>query len=475
MNTPRSLMLAWALLAAPAAHGQTAAPTARVPNCTTGECHSSQTGFKFLHGPVAAGACEVCHAYADESRHRFTIKHTGAQMCDFCHIGQSARLGLHVHEPVAKGECTACHNPHGSSARMMLHGESAADVCRTCHQAVGQAAHVHAPVAGGDCLSCHKAHSSALDGLLVKEGRGLCLGCHEGVMEPKRPKSLPAAAPASGPPAVAGPAAVPMLHDPVLGDCLQCHRPHDSAQPALLDRPAVELCGSCHQAVSESVASSAVAHAVVTDARACVNCHAPHASRSEHLLAAEPVELCLECHAREVKRPDGSVVQSVAELGRADFHRHAPVDENGCQGCHDAHGAAHAGLLRSPFSSAFYQRFEPEAYALCFECHDAKAFTEPRTTALTSFRDGDRNLHYVHVTGSGENGRNCRVCHSPHAAAAPKLVRAEAPYGQWQIPISFEATATGGSCAAGCHRAQRYDRGQPGAPQAPAPAKPDAP
>ncbi len=40
-------------------------PTTRVTNCTNGPCHSNQLDFRFLHGPTAAGACNVCHVYLD--------------------------------------------------------------------------------------------------------------------------------------------------------------------------------------------------------------------------------------------------------------------------------------------------------------------------------------------------------------------------------------------------------------------------
>jgi hypothetical protein len=40
-------------------------------------------------------------------------------------------------------------------------------------------------------------------------------------------------------------------------------------------------------------------------------------------------------------------------------------------------------------------------------------------------------------------------------------VQESVPYGNWQIPIRFVPSSTGGQCAAGCHQALGYDRETP--------------
>ena len=72
------------------------------------------------------------------------------------------------------------------------------------------------------------------------------------------------------------------------------------------------------------------------------------------------------------------------------------------------------------------------------------------------------------------NGRSCRACHTTHAATGPGQLRATVDYGRWSIPIEFEQTDTGGSCAAGCHRARKYDRDDP-VPNDPPPPPPPSP
>jgi len=45
--------------------------------------------------------------------------------------------------------------------------------------------------------------------------------------------------------------------------------------------------------------------------------------------------------------------------------------------------------------------------------------TEPETRTLTNFRDGARNLHFLHVN-KAVRGRTCRACHEVHASKQPR-------------------------------------------------------
>ena len=450
-------------------------PTTRTADCTTSGCHSDVTGFKFLHAPTAAGACEMCHSPVDPAQHTFRYKHEGGAMCDFCHIGKTDAAGLHVHKPVQDGQCIQCHNPHGSQLRNLINGATTSGMCLTCHDAIlKDREHVHTPIAQGDCLGCHKAHSSVLSGLLVAQGRDLCLKCHSNVIKSNSTTVLPH-------PAAPGYTGDMFVHEPVKGECTQCHEQHASKVPTLLKQDITGLCTSCHADVATSMSSAIVQHSAMMDDRACLNCHSPHESHTKHLLKDKPVMVCLECHGRNLSRPDGSIVNSVAaELGLKPgtaaapgakdsapaamlmAHLHGPIATTGdCGECHTVHGGAHRALLVRPYTQSFYQAFDSNAYALCLGCHKEELATEKTTTTATNFRNGEVNLHYLHITAPGESGRSCRVCHSTHAANNSKQVRESSPFGQWNVPINFQTTETGGSCGAGCHRARSYDRQAP--------------
>ena len=82
------------------------------------------------------------------------------------------------------------------------------------------------------------------------------------------------------------------------------------------------------------------------------------------------------------------------------------------------------------------------------------------TLELTDFRNGEDNLHYLHVKDD-TRGRTCRACHATHASDLPKNIRETVPYGMWELPIGFKKTDTGGSCSPGCHLPKSYDRKDP--------------
>jgi hypothetical protein len=84
---------------------------------------------------------------------------------------------------------------------------------------------------------------------------------------------------------------------------------------------------------------------------------------------------------------------------------------------------------------------------------------DKRTTSLTNFRNGDRNLHFLHV--NREKGRTCLACHEVHAGSQERKIRVSTPFGEWKIPIKFSMTSTGGTCAASCHVEKKYDRKRP--------------
>jgi predicted CXXCH cytochrome family protein len=323
-------------------------------------------------------------------------------------------------------------------------------MCQQCHAGVTAAAHVHGPAAT-DCTSCHKAHTATHKGLLMLESRALCISCHQELGE-----------------RIAG-ARHP--HDPATGDCLQCHSPHASDHPGVLKAAPKDLCLTCHADVGRSAEGAKHPHSAVTDSRACLNCHAPHDSQHVHLLAAEPVETCLQCHARPIKI-EGRTVAAVAELASGTMHRHGPIREGHCSGCHEVHGGAGPQLLTHEYPQGFYQKYSEGSYALCFSCHDKSLVSAEKTTSATNFRDGDRNLHHVHVTKG--QGRSCRSCHAVHASASEELIADTVAFGQWKLPINFKSTPEGGSCAPGCHKVEDYDRTATAAPRLSAP-KPAAP
>jgi predicted CXXCH cytochrome family protein len=144
--------------------------------------------------------------------------------------------------------------------------------------------------------------------------------------------------------------------------------------------------------------------------------------------------------------------------------------------CHNAHQSPRETLLTAPFDGGLRVRFSEDAFALCFNCHDVDAFQEPVVDDETGFRQGDRNLHYVHLIGDAGSNRygieqkrkkrmSCTGCHLLHASSQPKLIRPSRKRGTVTVyTIDYQETGQGGSCVVGCHKPRQYRRDGSNAP-----------
>ena len=249
----------------------------------------------------------------------------------------------------------------------------------------------------------------------------------------------------------------PHRHEPAQKDCTLCHNPHDSMSPGLLVKEQTALCFGCHEKTKAALADAGVVHLPVTEGDKCINCHNPHASDVEQLLRHPPSELCLTCHGvNDVRDLDGVKLANIRKVIDEGKMTHGAVKD--CTGCHSPHGSANFRLLVDAYPAEFYAPFDPANYALCFECHKPDIVREPETTTLTQFRDGNRNLHFVHVNQE-ERGRTCRACHEVHAAGQWHLIRDTVPYGPrgFLLELNFKPLPDGGQCSRTCHVTKAYN------------------
>ena len=213
--------------------------------------------------------------------------------------------------------------------------------------------------------------------------------------------------------------------------------------PGHLGTPQENDCRSCHSGLFERQ----FIHAVMEDE--CVNCHTPvnpihpQDGVKGFTLAERIPDLCYLCH--ETK----NVLKRV----------HYPVEEGECLACHNAHGSDHSSLLIASFPEAYYVPGTPDRYELCFLCHDSDLLVLEKTSSVTNFRNGEQNLHHLHLTG--DRGRSCLLCHGAHATGNPHLILTEVPWGGWTMKMNFTRTETGGSCFPGCHGELSYSRTLP--------------
>jgi predicted CXXCH cytochrome family protein len=436
-----TLLLSFCLAAAPApAKGQKPHEPVGQAGCVREECHASVRKYAVVHGPVGVNACDACHELTDAESHTFRMVREKADMCTYCHEFSLESMPV-VHEPVRKGECLGCHDPHGGTTKALIRENSTQALCNRCHESVTKGrTFLHTPVKEGACDSCHPPHGSRFKNLLDVAGPDLCLACHEGF-----DRSLSQAK---------------FTHKALEQGCRKCHDPHGSKHRNATTQPVLAQCSGCHEKTVQQAMAVRFPHTpVLAGEDACVNCHTPHGSQLAKLVSDVPERVCMSCHKEAQKTQRGYVVPAVAELNDPNqTHKHGGIKDGTCGGCHWAHGSNQQLFLTKHYSKIFYQPFSPQRYELCFSCHDVKLVTEATTAKLTSFRNGERNLHALHVRDTKERGENCRVCHDNHAGGSAKLVKNIVTYGTWQMPVRYAKTATGGSCYPGCHPLYRYDR-----------------
>jgi predicted CXXCH cytochrome family protein len=409
--------------------------------CVREECHASVRAYGVLHGPVAANTCDACHQLTDAEAHTFALTRQKQELCTYCHEMNFASFPV-LHKPLANGECLGCHDPHGGSAKNLIREESVEALCHRCHESItADKSFLHTPVKQGACDACHPSHGSKFPKLLDVAGPDLCLACHESFE-----RSM---------------AQAKFTHKALDEGCQKCHDVHGSNHAMATTQPTVVQCTGCHEKIKNEATASRYPHTPVMKDDACVTCHTPHGSSLAKLVSDVPEKLCMECHKTEQKTTRGYVVQPVTELMTSDAHRHGGIKDGTCSGCHVAHGSNQQLFLTKHYSRIFYQKFSPQKYELCFSCHDVKLVDEPKTTTLTAFRNGEQNLHTLHVRDTQERGESCRVCHNSHAGDNKSIVRDIIRYGAWEMPVRFKKSPTGGSCYPGCHPNYGYDRDRP--------------
>lgn len=405
-------------------------------NCSASGCHGDLAAADFVHAPVAANSCFTCHGTEGDG-HKFPLKKNAQDTCTMCHVVFTGKS--HKHKPAADGDCTSCHDPHASGHKFLLR-QPLAESCQTCHPPT-QGRHAHGPYAVGACTACHAPHEADNPRLTIAAGSANCFRCHSDMQTRL--------------------AAATTRHPPVDQNCGECHLPHRSDQPKTLKQDQQSLCLRCHADIEATVRTATEQHGALFMQQGCGNCHDAHGSGEPALLKDRMADLCLKCHDRTQPGHDGRTVAAVADEITKSANLHGPVKQGQCQACHQVHGSANSRLLTKYFPSGFYEKFEVTNYALCFSCHEKAMVMDEQTTALTGFRNGDRNLHFTHV--QGEKGRSCKACHAIHGSNQPKHVAASVPFdtGGWSMPINFVRTDAGGRCAPGCHQPYAYNREKP--------------
>lgn len=401
------------------------------PSCI--DCHASISNSMVKHEALENG-CELCHMETGETHPQsnvktFTLTEEMPALCFMCHE-EHTKTNLHA----VSTECLMCHSPHGSDYKSLLINSPQSALCAECHDmSMAEKQVKHKPVAEGNCASCHDPHQSELSYLLKEEKKQLCLKCHTSIQMQSELENI---------------------HPPFDDDCANCHYSHSSEEKALLVQKMPELCFNCHDMPS-SIEKAAVVHKAINYKKGCSNCHSPHASDQSNFLLYPDKDLCLSCHNKTITNGDRTV-SNIGEFLKSGNYIHAIIDIDGCSVCHNPHFSDQLLLLNEKFPVGQYAGAIAENFALCFMCHDSNLMTIEFTTSATNFRNGEQNMHFLHI--NGDKGRNCNVCHNVHGSANEHLIADKVIFAQWEMPIQYKIELNGGSCKTGCHGEKKYYR-----------------
>jgi len=265
----------------------------------------------------------------------------GSETCKVCHEDIYNGFAKDPHHALSvdakKGwvgrECEACHGPgqahtEGPSADNIrnpakLTAAATDQICLSCHlnqpTQVGrlESSHARNQIA---CTTCHKMHASEpLAARKTEAVNAQCGSCHLNVVAQFQK---------------------PFHHKLPEGaiSCVDCHNPHGSIRPAMLQSFASNEpgCFGCH---GDKRGPFTFEHAPVRF-EGCQACHEPHGSANPRMLIRANVRfVCLECHAN---LPNGPVpgAAKIAGVVPPSFHDlRSPVFQN-CTVCHQKiHGS----------------------------------------------------------------------------------------------------------------------------------------
>ena len=225
--------------------------------------------------------CEACHGPMGEHGQRMLRE--GAEREPIVNFGQRGNVSADLQNHF----CLACHEDYGRSRWAGSAHEQADVACADCHRIHNPVDEVRTQTGQSErCFECHRdvrADLLKLSSHPMREHQIACRDCHDphggsGAGDALiREASVNAAcyechAEKRGP--------FLWEHPPASENCLVCHVPHGSNQPALLARRAPHLCQSCHSSVGHrSLPQFADRRpsdpgAEFLFGNACLNCHA---------------------------------------------------------------------------------------------------------------------------------------------------------------------------------------------------------
>jgi predicted CXXCH cytochrome family protein len=347
-------------------------------------------------------------------------------------------------------ECTACHDPHNNALGDFLRvTDRQGALCNTCHRMEGweRSSHAASPrtvplavtsglarpfrsMAENACASCHLAHNAPhRERLLRNRPFDLCITCHDGLggrnlLDTLNPRSGHTVQRLAD------------LHDPRENplvmpqhvECVDCHNPH-SVRPSPLSNPLLlgAARGPILPGAMHNVPGVSLAGVPIQESRfyyeVCFRCHADNPARTQRIprqvetfgnIRRQLLPTAASAHPITVPSLPGGETPSLLPqfrtpltIGCQDCHNNPDARQLGGASANGPHGSRFPFLLAARYETADFTMESPQAYALCYQCHD-------RTSILA---DQSFTLHQRHIV----TGRTpCSACHAPHGVGGSR-------------------------------------------------------
>jgi len=336
-------------------------------------------------------------------------------------------------------QCTACHNPHDDMwGKFLVMSNQYSHLCTSCHMKTDWAQSTHAQSGAGwngqgldpwpntdyqtvtenGCENCHRPHSAGTHQRLLKKvfEEDNCIICHNGnVAEESIELEL----------------TKPYIHP--VQDYVGIHdAAEDFATGTVDDHVECQDCHDPHR-VSGTVAAAPFVSGR-NDGVTGVDVGGQHVLESQYLY-----EICFKCHADNNVLSSPAITRDIDQLntrlefspGNPSYHPviistvdtyvpsllppytsssviyctdcHGTDDSGGAQG---PHGSIHRFLLRKRYETTDMTAESPDAYALCYTCHDRSVILSGQSGFC---------LHNKHIS---QARAPCSVCHDPHGISA---------------------------------------------------------
>jgi len=252
------------------------------------------------------------------------------------------------HTQSNEARCQGCHRFTIKQSDFSPGVQTQTQVCFTCHNRDydgKQSKHKPAAIEWR-CLSCHQPEAKEspwskeqpLRFTVADTGEiaALCFSCHQKVQAQAEH--------------------LPFVHGPIgMGVCNQCHDPHASNWPKLLENDCNTLCVNCHE--MQSILEQPVIHGAIRS-KGCIACHNPHASTHPLQMNNTGNDLCLSCHQAIKQLGNNHPVQG-HPVSIKTIDRKTKKERLSCLSCHSPHASENPSLLE-----------EEEVMNLCVRCHD---------------------------------------------------------------------------------------------------------